>query len=655
MWDVTLNKLLLSASTFALLVATPVLADDIDQVAAAPSVTDRTAATSLGDIVVTANRSAQSVDRVAASVTVLTRAQLDAEQATSVPDTLARTVGVNFARNGDVGAATSVFIRGAEGHHTVALIDGVKMNDPSSTQGGVNFSNLLVGDVARIEVLRGAQSTLWGSQAIGGVVNIITAEPTEAFQGNWSAEAGSRGTRYFRGGVGGMNDRLSWRLAANRYDTDGFSAYAPGSEKDGYTNTTLSGRVNYKLSDTLSLDLRTVWSDGTSDFDGFGVDSREYGTTDEVASYAGVNFDLMDGRFRNRVGYSYTDTTRNNFNPTRRIETKTFESKGENKRWDYQGSFAFTKDISATFGIESERATMRTRSLSDSDKKPAYGTGRADPDSAYVQFQWAALPGLNLTAGLRYDDHQQYGDNVLGQLAAAWSINDGNTILRTSWGQGFRAPGLYELYSDYGNLTLLPEEFDAWEVSLQQKLLDKATFVVTYFNREADNEIRYNGCSFGTTDPLCTVNGTSRWGYYANVQKTEAQGVELSGIAELTSALRVTANYTWTDAINASGANKGKQLTRRPEHMANLSADYAFNNGLKTGVAVRYSGESFVNDANTSLLDAYTLVDLRVSYPVTPSVELYGRVENLFDEKYEIVKDYGTAGRGVFGGVRVKF
>lgn len=649
-----MNRLLLSAAGLALFAANPALAETVDQHAAAPSVADRTAATALSDIVVTANRSAQAIDRVGASVTVLTKTALEASQATALSDTLARTPGVSFTRNGGVGTSTTVNIRGAEGHHTVVLIDGVKMNDPSSTQGGANFTNLLVGDIGRIEILRGAQSTLWGSQAIGGVVNIITAEPTESFQGGFSAEAGSFGTTYFRGSIGGVNDRLSWRLAANRYDTDGFSAYATGTEDDGYENTSLSGRLNYKLSDAASIDLRAVYSDGTNDFDAYNGDSREYGNTEELVTYAGVNFDLLGGRLRNRVGYAYTDTQRNNANPARTIETSTFEAQGENTRFDYQGVFAFTSDLSATFGLESERAEMRTRSPYDSAIKPDFATGRADQDSAYVQFQWAALASLNFTAGLRYDDHAQYGDKTLGQVAAAWSLNDGDTVIRASWGQGFRAPGLYELYSEYGNLTLQPEEFDAWEVGVQQAFGDKASIGVTYFNRVADNEIRYFGCT-GAPDPLCSVNGVARWGYYTNVQKTEAQGIEVSGKIAITPAFQIAANYTWTEALNASGANKGKHLTRRPEHMANLSADYAFSSGLKMGVAVRYAGEAFTNDGNTAALEEYTLVDLRVSYPVNDNLEVYARVENLFDEEYQIVPNYGTAERGVYGGVRVKF
>lgn len=655
MWDVTLNRLILPATGLALFLATPVLADDIDQVAAAPSVADRTASTGLADIVVTAHRSAQSVDRVAASVTILTRAALETAQTVSVPELLSTTPGVSFTRSGGIGAVTAVNIRGAESHHTVALIDGVKVNDPSSTQGGFNFGNMLVGDVARIEVLRGAQSTLWGSQAIGGVINIVTVEPTSPLEGQISAEAGSFGTRYIRGSAGGASDRLSWRLAASRYDTDGYSAYASGSEKDGYTHNAVSGRMNLKITDQVSLDLRAAWSEGDADFDGFQTDSRESGPTDELVTYAGLNFDLLEGRFKNRIGYATTDIDRYTANPDRLVQSRTFEARGQNTRWDYQGSFAFTDTLSATFGVEREQAEMQSRSLPDALSTPDFVRGEANLDSVYSQFQWQPINGLNLTAGIRYDDHEQYGSHTLGQVSAAWALHDGNTVLRASWGQGFRAPGLYELYSEYGNLDLRPEEFDAWEVGVEHKLFGEGAVALTYFSRQADNEIRYNSCAFGSTDPQCSVNGATRWGYYANLQRTEAEGIEISGHYALTPALTVSGNYTRTDAKNISGERAGKRLALRPRDMGNLSADYVFASGFKASVSARFVGERFTSEANTDALDSYTLVDLRATYPVTKALEVYGRIENLSDEDYETSQGYGTAGRALYGGVRIKF
>ncbi|MEN5229523.1 TonB-dependent receptor plug domain-containing protein [Brevundimonas naejangsanensis] len=637
----------------SLLAAAPSFAADVaDQRAAAPDVAGRAGATAVEDVVVTANRSAQPIERVGASVTVLTQAAIEARQTTAVAELLAQTPSVNYSRNGGPGTATSLRIRGAEGHHTVVLIDGVKLNDPSSTQGGFDFGNLLIGDASRIEVLRGAQSTLWGSQAIGGVVNIVTTEPTEAFQGSLDAEAGARGTTYFRGGVGGANERLSWRLAASRYSTDGYSAYAAGTEKDGYDNTGLSGRLNLKITDAVSLDLRSVWSSGRVDLDAWNGDSRDYGKTQELVAYAGLNFDLLDGRFRNRIGYAHTDTDRRNFNPDNKIQTLTFDAEGQNRRWEYQGAFAVTEALNATFGVEHEKSEMKSRSLGDWNPNPAYGRGEAELNSVYGQIQWTVLDGLTLTGGLRYDDHAQYGDNLLGQVAAAWSLNDGATVLRASWGQGFRAPGLYELYSEYGNLDLQPEESDSWEIGVEQRLFDRAVVSATYFQRDSDNEIDYANCLPGDLHPICSQ---PYGGYYQNIQKAEAKGVELIGRVDVTERLHLNANYTWTDAKNAVGENEGKRLRRRPEHMGNLAADYDWAFGLKTGLSVRYVGESFNDLANAVKVDAFTLVDLRASYPIDENLEVYGRIENAFDEEYQTVLGYGTAGRGVFGGVRVRF
>ncbi|WP_303697679.1 TonB-dependent receptor plug domain-containing protein [Brevundimonas naejangsanensis] len=637
----------------SLLAAAPSYAADVaDQRAAAPDVAGRAGATAVEDVVVTANRSAQPIERVGASVTVLTQAAIEARQTTAVAELLAQTPSVNYSRNGGPGTATSLRIRGAEGHHTVVLIDGVKLNDPSSTQGGFDFGNLLIGDASRIEVLRGAQSTLWGSQAIGGVVNIVTTEPTEAFQGSLDAEAGARGTTYFRGGVGGANERLSWRLAASRYSTDGYSAYAAGTEKDGYDNTGLSGRLNLKITDAVSVDLRSMWSSGRVDLDAWNGDSRDYGKTQELVAYAGLNFDLLDGRFRNRIGYAHTDTDRRNFNPDNKIQTLTFDAKGQNRRWEYQGVFAVTEALNATFGVEHEKSEMKSRSLGDWNPNAAYGRGDAELNSVYGQVQWTVLDGLTLTGGLRYDDHAQYGDNLLGQVAAAWSLNDGATVLRASWGQGFRAPGLYELYSEYGNLDLQPEESDSWEIGVEQRLFDRAVVSATYFQRDSDNEIDYGYCLPGDAHPIC---GQPYGGYYQNIQKAEAKGVELIGRFDVTERLHLNANYTWTDAKNAVGEHEGKRLRRRPEHMGNLAADYDWAFGLKTGLSVRYVGESFNDLANAVKVDAFTLVDLRASYPIDENLEVYGRIENAFDEEYQTVLGYGTAGRGVFGGVRVRF
>lgn len=621
-----------------------------------PDVAGREGAGAVSEVVVTATRSPQPAARVGQSVTVLDEAAITASQAVLLTDLLERTPGVSFTRNGGPGTASSLNIRGAEGHHTVTIIDGVKLNDPSSTQGGFNFGNLLVGDVARIEVLRGAQSTLWGSQAIGGVVNIVTREPAEPFEATADAEAGSRKTAYLRAGIGGAGERVTWRLAGAHYVTDGFSAYKRGTEDDGYHNTGLSGRVRVGLTDEVSIEARSVYSKGRLQFDGFNTDSPEFGRTEELVAYVGLNVALLEGRLKNRLAYAYTDTDRENLNPARPALPITFQAAGQNRRWEYQGAFAITEDWTAVFGAERERSRMRTRSPSTFTPNPPFRRGRAAVDSVYGQLQGEVLPGLTLTGGLRYDDHDATAGETLGQAAAAWALNDGATVLRASFGQGFRAPGLYELYSEFGNLGLSPESFDAWDAGIEQRLAGgRAVVSATYFRREADNEIRFASCAFGATDALCAPGGVQRFGYYVNVQKTEAQGVELAGEARVVDRLSLMANYTWTDARNRSGVNSGKRLTRRPEHMGSAAATYLWPAGLSTTLAARYVGETFNDEANRVSVADHLVVDVRASWPLREGVELYGRVENLFDADYETVLNFGTPGRGAFVGFRARF
>ena len=649
-----IRAFLCSTALSTTLVAGAVLADE--QRAPETDVAGKAGASAVAELVVTATRSVQPVEKVGASISVLTTEAIKASQAVSAIELLAQTPSVSYSRNGGPGAATSLYIRGAESQHTVVLIDGVKLNDPSSTQGGFNAGNLLIGDVSRIEVLRGAQSTLWGSQAIGGVVNMVTAEPTEAFEANASIEGGARNTGYLRGAAGGVAERLSWRLAGSYFTTDGFSVYRAGSEADGYQNTGLSGRVRLALTDTVSAEFRSVYSAGKNDFDGFAGDSSEFGRTKELVIYTGLNFALLDGRWNNRVAYGYTDTDRENISPARPAVPLTFDAAGKNKRWEYQGAFAVTETLTASFGAESERSHMRTRSPNTSRPNPAFNTGRVGVDSVYGQIQAEVVPGLTLTGGLRHESHDTYGDHTLGQVSAAWALNEGDTVLRASFGQGFRAPGLYELYSEYGNLNLTPEEFDSWDAGVEQRLLGgKAKISATVFKREADNEIRFFSCSSTSTDSLCRPGGVFRFGYYRNLLKTEAKGVELIGRLTLTDRLTLGGNYTYTEAENASGPSAGKQLTRRPKTLANLSATYRWPVGLSTTVAARQVGKTFNNDANTVAVSRYTLVDLRAAYVIDDRVEVFGRIENAFDEDYQTILNYGTPGRGAFIGVRARF
>jgi len=614
-------------------------------------------------IVVTATRAPLTLDEIPAAIAVLDKDAIDRAQDIGVTELLLRTPGVSISRNGGYGTATSLRIRGAESEHTVAVIDGVKLNDPSSTGGGFNFTNLLVGDISRIEVLRGPQSILWGSQAIGGVVNIVTASPEKSLEGSFDLEAGSRDTVSARAAIGGRTGPLAWRIGGQRFTTDGISSHGKafgGVERDGYRNHSVSGRAELTLADNVSAEVRGYYSSGRVEFDGFNVDSNDYGLNKEFVGYAGLNFDLVGGRFRNRIAYAHTDTNRDNFNPDR-ARPQSFEADGKNRRWEYQGSFDLTDGVTAIFGAENERSDFRSRSPSASlaVPLPAFARGKAELTSAYGQLSVEPLAGLILNGGVRYDDHDRYGGQTLFAAGGVWRLPTG-TLLRASYGEGFKAPSLFQLFSEYGNVALDPEAADGWETGIEQSLFDRRLVVgANWFDRTTTNQIIYNSCSGTSTNPLCFVPGdpaTRRFGYYSNVARSKAQGVEAAAALTL-GGLVLDGNYSWIASEDRSPgtANFGKWLPRRPRQTANASVSYGFGFGLELGAALRWSGKSYDNASNATRLDDYTLVDLRAEFALSDEVKLFARAENVFDEQYMTAFRYGSIGRSIYAGIRGRF
>jgi len=262
------------------------------------------------------------------------------------------------------------------------------------------------------------------------------------------------------------------------------------------------------------------------------------------------------------------------------------------------------------------------------------------------------LDALTLTGGLRYDDHDTFGNETTGGASLAWSATP-TTLVRASYGQGFKAPTLFQLFSEFGNEALAPERADAWDAGIEQRLLNDALLLsATYFRRDTDDMIDFVSC-FPATDPRCAAQP---FGFYDNVAKTEAEGIELGVVAHIGERLRIDANYTDMDTTNrAPGRNFGRELPRRAGRTFNGEIAYAWPIGLTTTVAVLDVGRSFDDAANTVVMDGYTVVDLRASYALRDNFELFGRLENAFDQDYETIARYGTPGRGVFVGVRQTF
>jgi vitamin B12 transporter len=614
---------------------------------------------SLNEVVVVANRAPEPLSKVGNSVTVLNQQAIQESQKVDVSELLATTPGITFSRNGGPGTSTSVYIRGANSDHTVVLFDGVVVNDPSLIGGNFDFGNLLVGDISRIEILRGAQSTLYGSQAIGGVINIITAEPQPGLGADIQAEGGSLGTGLAKGGIGGKFENWSFRLGATYYATDSMPSLDKrygGAITDPYHDSVVSGRATYNFSSDVQFDERAYWTESRVFYDGYPppnyvlANYPQYEDVRQLFDYTGLNFSFFDDHFKNRIAYEYTTTQHSDYNDAVSPIAQIDGYRGNNSRVEYQGTWAIADGYQAVFGVQQEKSWSDITPVA-----PAHAdTGQV---GEYVQFQGEVAKGLTFTAGERHDHYDTFGQHYTGQFAAAWTLPS-STVLRASWSQGYKAPSLYELYSPYGNSTLKPEVSTGGDGGVEQHLWnDRVTVSATYFLTHFKDLIEFEDCP---GSPLCETIGQAG-GYYANLNRAKASGVELQASALLSTSLAVAANYSHIKTVDETPESPtyGQQLFQRPEDVANLSLSYTWPHGIETMIAARYGGPS--SDQNFSVyptatvrLGGYVLLDLRVSYPVNDKLELYARVDNIANKWYETIYQYGTWGRTAFMGLRAK-
>lgn len=579
-------------------------------------------------IVVTATGAPQRVVEVGQAITIVDRATIETRQTSVLSDLLATTPGVTVSRTGGVGSVTSVRIRGAASAQTLVLIDGVRANDPSEPGGAFDFGPLFAGSVERIEILRGPNAVAWGSQALGGIVAITTRPPGAAPSFDASAEYGAfdsaRGTASASYGIG----PVSARLGGSYTRTDGISALRAGTERDGFDQYAANGRVGVALSDAVALDLRGYYTRSKTAFDSqFSTgDTNDEAIAKQLIGYAGLTADLFDGRLANRIGVSHAKIDRfytGGFD---------FEAHGTSNRVEYRGDARLGEAIRSVFGAEYEATRLRTfDAFSGTDIRT---TGIW---SVYAQLLASPLAGLHLTGGVRHDEHRTFGGKTTVGGNAAWTF--ASTTMRASYGEGFKAPSLSQLYGFGGSTDLRPEESRSIDVGIEQRLLgDRLRASVTWFDRRSRNLIVSNPATFELS----------------NIARGSADGIELELAATPTPALTLTANYSYVRSIDATpgGANAGRDLQLTPRQHLSTSVDWS-RGPVALGATILVVGDSFNDRANAVRIDGYATTDIRARVTLGNRITLYGRIENLFDAHYETVSGYGTYGRNGHVGIRV--
>lgn len=594
-------------------------------------------------ITVTATGTRSEVEDTGQAVTVIGRQEIERVQGPGLTRVLERAPGVAISRNGGLGAFTGVRVRGAEAEQLLVLVDGVRVADPASPAGGFDFGNLLTGNIDKLDLLRGSNSTIWGSDAVGGVLAVTTRDET-GFQA--SAEYGARET-FSGSATGGIEGESFYAgLSGSYVTTDGFSSAANGTEADGFEQWAVAGRSAAYLSPQLTLFARGRYAEGELEIDGFPfpafvlADTDEYQDTRQYSAALGASYD--DGPLYLKAAYSFADTERDNYNPAFGT-APSFASDGHSDRVELRGEWRPIGPLIVNFGGESEWTSFETNFTARQDTRI---TG------AYAQLG-IEFGALSAHVGARHDDHARFGGATSFGADVSYEIVE-DIRLKASVGEGFKAPSLFQLFSDFGNEALQPEQSTSYDLGLHWNERNEPFYAsATLFQRDAENQIEFVSC-FGVVGGICTDRP---FGTYDNVGRVRARGFEAQMGASPSENFSAGAVYSFVDTENRTpGANnQGNDLSRRPRHAVTVFADWRTPlAGLVLGGDIRMVGDSFDDAGNFTRLDGYKVVTLRASLPIGDAVELFGRIENVTDEDYQTAAGYATPGRGAFVGARVK-
>ena len=592
-------------------------------------------------ITVVASGASQHLNETGQSISVIGSDELNTIQGPDLSRVLERIPGVTLTRNGGPGSFTGARVRGADAEQLLVLVDGVRVADVASPAGGTDLGTLLAGEVSKVELLRGSNSVVWGSQAIGGVLALTTRTVDGAAA---SAEYGSRNSFSGEASVGHNGNDYEIGVTGGYTRTDGISSAAVGTEPDRFRQWHINGRARVDLTSDLSATATARYADSKLGIDGFPPptysvfsDTPEYQTTREASGRAGL--DYRHYSFHLTGGLALSDVRRAYFDPTFGTAPN-YETFGRSERADISGHADLPANFTIDFGADSE--WTRFHSSFDPEHKARLSSGHA--------LLGYHAQGLNLAGGVRLDDHSQFGSHWTLGANGSYEIGDGGWRLRASYGEGFKAPTLFQLLSDYGNTKLRPESSRSFDAGIE--LGDRNAplhLAATLFRRDSRDLIDFVSC-FGVTTGICTARP---FGTYNNIISARAEGFELEADGHPAENLSLHAAYSYVKAVNRVSA---KDLARRPRHALSLAADWTTPlAGLVLGADLRAVSQSYDDAGNFTRLGGYTLLTFRASIPVSEKFDLYGRVENLGDIRYQTAAGFGTTGRSVFVGARAKF
>ena len=599
-------------------------------------------------VVVTATRIPTPESQVASSMTVITADDIAAKALTTLPDVLANAPGLNIVQTGGPGSQTAVFMRGTNPNHVKVLVDGIDISDPSNS-GQFDFGQFLTPDIAKIEILRGPQSGLYGSDAVGGVINIITKSGEGPAQFTAGVEGGSFDTFNQTAGVGGSEGGFHYvanfaHFYSGATPVTPLEDLAPGEQRvdDRYNNVTASTKLGYDVTDNFDLGFVGRYTNAQLHFTG---DNFTTGYPDATLSESDVleyftrataHLILFGGFFEQTLGVAYSSTSSTDFSPD---SSPNSYFSGDRLKVDWQGNLRFSDDEILVLGAEHQRDEIRL---------PV--SAGIDTDAGYAELQSTLFDDFHNALNARYDSNDRYGDKVTFREAPEYVIRATGTTLKASVGTGFKAPTLNELFENFpsfgffANPNLRPETSIGWDAGFEQSLFDQVQLGATYFRNDIKNLI----------DDNITFSS------YTNVDKAKTEGVEAFIAYQPIQSVNLRADYTYTEAIGTQPNNGifDQELQRRPRNKLSLDVKWQATEKLSFDADVLHVSSWIDGNRQFTITDlkapGWTTADVAVNYAINDMFTVYGRVSNLFDEHYQDPFGFLRPGRGFYAGIKAK-
>lgn len=597
----------------------------------------------LNEVVVTATRSAKKQSEIGKVVRVITAETLLKSQGRSLPEVLNNVAGLTIGGNGNTpGDIKSVYLRGASSGNTLILIDGIPVNDASGISGEFNIAALPVDQVERIEILKGGNSTLYGSDAVAGVINIITKKGQGKLTASVLATAGSFETYKQVLGLSGQLDKTSVSLSLSNLNSAGFSTAAPAKgesnfDKDGFTQRAVSLNLGHQVSEKFLLRGNVQASGNRA-----GLDNGAF--ADAVDYTYRKNFLLagMGGRLTLSQGELNFNLSQNNIKNVFDNRGSLTDNEGEISQFEAGGNFQLTPFLDLTSGVSYKRSATHQRNPYSADL-----TADNNIKSLFTSLFFKTNSGFHAELGGRLNDHSQFGDNFTYTINPSYVFKERYKFF-VNVSSAYRVPSLYQLFSEYGNLALKPETSNTYEAGFDFDLLpQKLNLNFSYFDRDIKDVI-----DFGQLSP-------TKFGYI-NQNKQHDKGFEIELATKIASAVTFNAFYAYVNGEQTKASGTAFNLFRRPKNTLGANAGFSLGKSVELNVLYKFTGDredyyfdSSFNQINTTL-GSYNMLDAYIQYKPASKLTLFADVKNLLNEDYREFAGYNTRGLNFNAGLRLE-